>query len=549
MTRKRRAIGATLASLAVLGLPACSSSPHHSAAPPPPPAVGIVAETGFSPTANGFSFQNYGTTLSDGSTVPSNLTSADVQTIFGNIVCADAAIGKCDLIPEATAWMNQMNQEMADGHCFGFSVAADLVWQEKLNTSTYGAPKITGLDIYNNSVLQRIIARGWVFQTFASEQAQKITGDPNKILTKLEQVLKPNASQTYTVTIWKSDGSGGHAITPYAVKYNGNGQYSVLIYDNNWPGDTTRAISFDTNKDSWSYQASSNPTETDSLYQGDAGSNSIMLFPTPPGQVTWPCPFCGNVPKPGSTAGATGSAVRTAAIYLAGSVTNHSHVLVTDQKGRHLGNVNGKIVNQIPGATYVLLTSDQTWKNKLEPILFVPANQAYTITLDGKPLTAPDNESITIIGPSWHIAMDNIPMRPGDKDTLFVDPINTTLTYKTTRSQSPTIQASVSDTRAHYAFVIAGIANQPGGTLELSVPPEGGSLIISHTGSRGTSSVNLSMARSTEQGVQTFSHNAIPLGGADTAELQFGNWTDPSQGIPLIITHNGQQTTQTLTNQ
>jgi hypothetical protein len=39
------------------------------------------------------------------------------------------------------------------------------------------------------------------------------------------------------------------------------------------------------------------------------------------------------------------------------------------------------------------------------------------------------------------------------------------------------------------------------------------------------------------------------VAGGDTAELQFGNWTSPSHGIPLVTTHNGQQTTQTLTNQ
>jgi hypothetical protein len=525
--------------LALLVLAGCGSSS-------PPPKVGVVADSGFRPGPNGFTFQNYGDTLADGA-VPTNLTPADVRAIFGDAVCADAAIGKCDLIPQAQAWMEQMNQEMADGHCFGFSVAADLVWQDKVNTSTYGAATINGLAIDNNASLQSIIAEGWTYQTLDSVQAKRITGTPNQILDKLEQVLKPHPSETYTVTIWKSDGTGGHAVTPYEVVYKGNGQYQVMIYDNNWP-DQTRAISFDTTKDTWSYDAASNPNDPSELYQGDAKTKTISLFPTSPGRGTQPCPFCDKVPSNGSTAGATGAA-RTAVIYLTGSATNHSHVLVTDQKGRRLGNVNGKLVNEIPGAHYVLLTSDQDWKNKLEPILYVPANQAYTITLDGSPLTAPDTESIGIIGPSWHVAINDIPMHPGDKDTLTVDPNATTLTYHTTRAQSPTIQAAVSDSRAHYAFVIAGVSSQPGSTINLHVPPEGGSLIITNAGSAGTSSVNLHMTRSTEQGVQLFSHNAIPLAGADIAQLLFGNWTNTSQGIPLVTNHNGQQTTQTLTNQ
>ncbi len=534
-----RAIAALCGTLALLAPAACSSSS-------PPPPIGVVVDSGFRPGPDGFTFQNYGATLSDGA-VPTNLTPADVQALFGNAVCADAAIGKCDLIPEAQAWMDQMNQEMAGGHCFGFSVAADLVWQDKVNTSTFGAPTINALAIANNTSLQSTIARGWVFQMLDSVQAKKITGSPNHILDELEKVLKPNPADSYTIAIWKSDGTGGHAVTPYEVKYSGNGQYQVLIYDNNWP-DQTRAISFDTNKDTWSYDAAANPGDPTEHYEGDAKTMTLVLFPTSPGQGTQPCPFCGTVPSQGSTAGTTGGA-RTAEIYLTGSITNHSHVLITDQAGQRLGYVNGKLVNEIPGAHYVLLTSDQDWKNKLEPILYVPANVAYTITLDGAALTAPDTESIGIIGPSWHVAINDIPMHPGDKDTLTVDPNATKLTYHTTRAQSPTIQASVSDTRAHYAFVISGVSNQPGSTINLSVPAEGGSLMITNVGSIGPSSVNLQMTRETEQGVQHFSSNAIPLPGGAAAELQFGNWTNTSEGIPLVITHNGQQTTETLTNQ
>ena len=289
---------------------------------------------------NGFTFQNYGTTLASGA-VPTNLTPADVEAIFGKAVCADTAIGKCDLIPEAQAWMQQMNQAMADGHCFGFSVAADLVWQDKVSTGSYGAATINGLAIDNNTHLQSTIAEGWTYQALASVQAKRNTGTPNHILDELENLLKPDPSDTYTVTIWKSDGTGGHAVTPYQVDYQGNGQYRVPIYDNNWPGQD-RAIAFDTTKDTWSYDAASNPSDPSELYQGDANTKTISLFPTAPGyHVVQPCPFCGKEQSNGSTTGTTGAAP-TAEIYLLGSATNHSHVLVTDQKGRRLGNVNGR---------------------------------------------------------------------------------------------------------------------------------------------------------------------------------------------------------------
>jgi hypothetical protein len=525
--------------VALPALAACSGSSS-------PPPVGVVADSGFRPGPDGFTFQNYGAMLANGAT-PTNLTPADLQKLFGNAVCADAATGKCDLIPEAQAWMDDMNQGMGGGHCYGFSVAADLVWQDKVNTSAYGAPTINGLTINNNQSLQRTIAEGWVYQLLDSVNAGKITGSPKELLGDLEKALKPNAPETYTITIFKRDGSGGHAVTPYAVNYKGDGKYDVMVYDNNWPGQS-RAIVIDTNADTWSYDAATNPNNPTELYEGDAKTKSFTLFPTTPGQGTQPCPFCGTVPSDGSTAGTSGAA-RTAMIYLKGSTSNHSHVLITDKAGHRLGYVNGKLVNEIPGAHYVVPAEDQTWTERLEPILYVPANVAYTITLDGSPLTAADTESIGIIGPSWDIGIDDIVMQPGDRDTITADPNATHLTYQTTRAEVPTIEAGVSDTRAYYAFAISGVSSQPGSTVNLSVPAEGGSLIISTTGSTAPSTVGLTMTRSTGEGVQNFSHDGIPLAGGDTAELQFGNWTSPDQGIPLVTTHNGQQSTQTLTNQ
>ena len=48
--------------------------------------------------------------------------------------------------------MDQTNTEMAGGNCFGFSVAAELFWQDKLNTITLRAPAISHLAIDDNAV-------------------------------------------------------------------------------------------------------------------------------------------------------------------------------------------------------------------------------------------------------------------------------------------------------------------------------------------------------------------------------------------------------------
>jgi hypothetical protein len=135
--------------LCVVGLAAalvassgCSGTSHQT-------RTGTVADVGFRPGPNGFTFQNYGDTLSDGST-PTNLTAANVETMFGPGVCASDVYGFCVLNPAAQAWLNSTNAAMAGGHCFGFSVAAELLWQQKLNPKKYGAATTPFLAITDN---------------------------------------------------------------------------------------------------------------------------------------------------------------------------------------------------------------------------------------------------------------------------------------------------------------------------------------------------------------------------------------------------------------
>ncbi len=531
-----RLVGAVAVILSLLVAAGCGGS---SASLP----IGTVADSGFRPPANGLPFQNYGAELPDGA-APVNLTAADVQKLFGDGVCADAQLRRCDLIPEAQAWLNDTNQAMAGGHCYGFSVLSELVWQGRLSVNTLGAAATTGLAIDNNQSLQRTIAYDWALQTLQSVQATRVTGTPNQILAKLEKVLKPHPSQTYTVAFWKRDGSGGHAVTPYAVDNKGGGKFQVLIYDNNWPGQT-RAINFDTQANTWTYDAAVNPGVPDSVYEGDAETKTISLFPTSPGLGTQPCPFCAT--QPAKSSAKVGS--NTEEISLSGSTTEHATLVVTDDAGRRLGYINGSLVNQIPGAHVNQVISAGDWTDNIAPNFFLPADVKYTITLDGAPLSAPDTETLAITGPSYDLSIGPISMGPGDKDTLVIEPDATQLSYTSSRTESPTVTLGVSDNRADYSFQVAGISDHPGSTLNLGLPPEGGSLNLQSVGAATTSRVKLEMTRSSEQGVQVFNHNAIPLVGGDMAQLQFGHWTNTSQGVPLVVTHDGQESTQTLTDQ
>jgi hypothetical protein len=543
MTRIVR-VGAGLFAVVVVLVALGGCGTTKSGPPVPKLPAGQVVDDGFRPGSNGLPFENYGDVLSSGS-APTNMTPADVEEMFGSFVCADAQAGKCDLIPEAQAWLDATNAQMAGGHCYGFSVLAGLLWQGNITSNTFGATDTTGLQIDENQALQRQIAYDWAIQILDSIQSHRVEGTPNKILLTLMAALKPHPSQTYTIVLWKRDGTGGHAVTPYAIDSKGDGNYDVLIYDNNWPNQT-RAISFNTNANTWSYNAAINPNAPDSLYEGDAKTETIALDPASPGLGTQPCPFCGKVPK-----NAASSAEKNGLeeISLAGPSASHANLVITDDAGHKLGYINGKLVNQIHGAHDHPVISDQDWTNSMAADFFVPADNKYTITLDGHNLTAPINETLNIIGPSSDLSISNIHIGPGETDTLVAAPDDTQLSYKATKPELPTFQLGVSDNQADYSFKISGVSDQPGSTLNIAIPPEGSTVSLQNVGSTTQSTINFSMTRETEQGVQTFSHNSIPLANSDKAQLNFATWANASEALPLTTVHNGQSSTQDLTNQ
>jgi hypothetical protein len=529
------------------------------------PTGALLADSGFRPDANGFHFENYGAQLSSGATV-TNLTPDDVHRLFGDGVCADAQSGKCDLIPEAQAWMDQANAGTSGGHCEGFSIAALLLWSGKVKADPFGAASTPALSIDGNTALQREIAYDFNFQALPSVLAAQVKGTPNDILQALRDALKPNPSEVYTVGIYKADHTGGHAVTPYAIEDKGNGVENLLIYDNNFPG-VTREITFDTTANKWSYVASTNPNEPSSQYIGDATTGTIELDPGFPGLGTQPCPFCGKVPNPsgGSAAPAAGTRAATSGavlaalhqqaapaateqIWLSGSDTDHGHLLITDPQGHQLGYLNGKLVSQIPGGQAQFSKSDQDWKTTAEPDYYVPEGVKYTISLDGTQLQSTDDTSIGVIASSFETQVDNISLNPGEKDTFVVAPDATQLSYTSSRSESPTISVGVSDTNADYTFEVMGVSDQPGSTVNVMLPADGTDLTVDTAGQGGTSDVSLQMTREDGQGVQVFKHSGISLAGGDQATLKFGDWAN-GQPLPLVVTHAGNQTTQNLTDE
>jgi hypothetical protein len=516
--------------------PTAEPAADQSSAPTSEPAAasdapGVVADLGFRPEVNGFQFENYG--KSDAK----NLTPAEMQRIYGDAVCASKTNDQCVLTPPAEQWMNQQNQGMEGGHCFGFSVAALSMFAGVINPADYGGSTAIDLSLNGNETLQREIAYSFVFQGFDPVRNGVIAGTPNEVLDKLIEILKagPNTSEVYTIGFFRADGQGGHAVTPFAVENRGNGIYAVSIYDNNYPKET-RAILFDRNANTWNYTTTTNPSEPTSEYQGTADSKSLFLFPTTPGLNQQACTFCAG----GASSGSQGSMLAAAAteyneLYLDGDPEVHAHLLITDESGKQYGYLpEGKFVTDLPN-----VKSERTFSglddDTPEPTYFVPTGMAFQVTIDGTPLKEADLTDVVMIGPGYDLGIFDIGLDPGQQDTLTLSPDGTSLSYKTESTESPIIVFGMQLDGADYEFEIMGVDVAGGGTINVNLDTKEGWLTVDTDGTENAGEYALVMTRYDDDGEESYESEGIVLEPTDLMYIYYGKWTGNGGALEVGI--------------
>ena len=245
--------------------------------------------------------------------------------------------------------------------------------------------------------------------------------------------------ESYTLAIIKADGTGGHAITPFAVEDKGGGRMKILVYDNNFPG-VVRAVEVNTTANTWHYVGGINPSDTGEIYDGNAQTKSMLLFPTTPGEGTQPCPFCAPSPKSNPNPGGIGpSRDRFIEVALAGPSSDHPHLLFIDPKtGQKTGFSNGSLLQQIPGILVNQNFAVQNWHTAPEPTYDIQfGHPVYEVVVDGTNLKHPVTEKITVNGAGVLFIVANIHIVPGQKDTLLLPNDDLGLTYAS-YSHSPT---------------------------------------------------------------------------------------------------------------
>lgn len=434
----------------------------------------ILADSGFRVTPNGFSFDNYGN--DEGY---AGLNPTEVRRIFGDQVCVAGRGAGCVLTPGARYWMKDVNQAMGGGHCYGMAMLASITHRGQLPRfgidsigALGGGPDAYDLQIENNRPLQRAIARAFAMQAASAVRENTVDGTPSQILDKLRQQLKPGNPETWQLTIFRWGMKNGHAVTPYAVEDMGDGIFHVHVYDNNWPGDDARRLEIDTNKNMWKYFAATNPSQTGAWYIGDASSGTLRLMPNEPAFGAQDCPVC---------AGRKGARSRYNQISLTGKAPQTAHVVITDRRGRKLGVIGGKLVNQIPGAKVQARTSGpiatpsgelENLDDTTDPIYFVPKRLKLKIKVNGRRLTRPVTQTLTVVGPTFDSKVEQIRLRPRQVAHATLNPARRTLSFTSVRKAAfPTVSFGAESKFAGYDIKVFTPDLRNGGSVFFAKKP------------------------------------------------------------------------------
>ncbi len=490
----------------------------------------FVADSGFRPEVDGFKFENYGAGFQD-------LTAADVQRLFGDQVCASLADGKCILTPPGQQWMENINKGMNGGHCEGFAALSLVFYMNKQSPSEFGGGRVYDLNLQGNEKLQREIALYWATQTTSPANAGEIKGTPNEILDILINSLKPGATETYSFGLFKPDMTGGHANTPYAVQDLGGGKFAVKIYENNFPGTPLEMI-IDRNANTWSYQATTNPNEPASLYTGDANTKTLSLTPTTPRLTKQACPFCDAGSGFTGRNGLEQAAPKFNQVWLDRDPNGKVHLLITDEQGKRLGYANGKLVSEIPGASFRSVRGKDLWKDAEEPIYYVPVGIKFTVTVDATDVIEKETVDVTMIGPGYDLSAEEVVLGKGQKDSITFSPDGSSIAYKTDYAESPDLVIGFESKGADYSFLVKGADIEPGGIMNINLDKAQGALKIFGTGQKSKSTYAFIMGRFDDKGEVYFGHDNIELEPKDSAIFDYTKWNSNGATMPLGVDRN-----------
>ena len=482
----------------------CEGTPGPTPTPSP-------TDLGFRPNPDGYSFANYGkVNLSD-------YTINDMRRMFGDNAVCWMVRSLCIPKPAAAAWNLLANLSMDGGHCDGMA-STSLRFYKGLDTpSSFQSGANTTHDLQKDNI-RRHIAYYFVEQLtdpVRSYKKQICQQTPSAILDQLRAAMSGGAPDPTTLFVRPPEG-GGHAITPYATEYRGNGEYWVRVYDNNHPDDANRHVIVNTNDNTWSYDLGS------STWSGNSNTHSMGIVPISQYAQQPVCPWCKNT----STTGIA-SQTPIGEVWFNGK----GHLLISNTQGQRIGYVGDQFVSEIPGAYGGFI--DTGIGIEYEPIYVLPLDKSYTILLDGQTLTQSETVEVTQFGPGYVAMVNDVDLGPYTQDQIAVSPDGKQLTYQSGSGQEATLILILETSSESHQFTIAGADIGPDQTVAVGIDTDDDLLMFTSAQSDG-GMYGINIERVSASAKRKFVHYGVGIFALDTHYLGYGAW-DGSGSMTLFV--------------
>jgi hypothetical protein len=347
---------------------------------------------------------------------------------------------------------------------------------------------------------------------------------PSQILEMLIESFK-EGKEYYTMSIAKrinGEYKYGHAITPFAVEDMGDGEYRILVYDNNKVGQT-RFVEINKNDETWRYHTASNPNDAESDYVGDASTHTLGLKRMSDRERSvYGCPFCeeesGDHASPAS------------AELLTFSLNGEGNILITDGTGKRLGfdPQKNQVLNEIPGAQALVI--DGGLGLDVPPTYKIPyekGGKPFTINVSGKSLKSEVDADMEIDGPGYVVGFDNILLDPGENLTMTVSPDGQQLSFTASQDgQTPDIFITTESgpDKPSYEFKIGGIKLNPGKTVTVTLDLKKEHLYFKDDDTK-RDKYDVRVERTNADGTKNYyEHKDLEFGKRDSYEIDFSKW-------------------------
>jgi len=247
--------------------------------------VNTYSSGSFLPTPNGFGFVNYGDDAYN------LFTKEDIAEGFGKESVCFVDNDTCVALNPFGYFLKLKHETIysgANGLCYGYAMASMMLkknayFDGKKFISDYNPLAQNAVELNYNDV-KHLIASQYINQYSTSAKGYISntcsTFRPTDVIDIIENgfsTFNPIAA----ITVFNAQGNGGHAVTPYAMSDEGDNMKRIYVYDNNYPGDTSRYIEVNTTSgaEHWYYYTGLNAGSPGLVFEGAELNNTMCPIP------------------------------------------------------------------------------------------------------------------------------------------------------------------------------------------------------------------------------------------------------------------------------